>query len=109
MNRRTLTWAGYNVASSVYFGVASAVLLPLYFQKLMAGFGWAIGYFGGATAAALRGFLAESVPPSSGAEARTVCAHCGAEGQTGGPDGDPAAAGGQRRAGAAPRAAPCSA
>lgn len=37
MNRRTLTWAGYDVASSVYFGVAPAVLIPLYFQMLMAG------------------------------------------------------------------------
>jgi len=38
LNRRTLTWAGYDVASSVYFGVAPAVLLPLYFQSLMADF-----------------------------------------------------------------------
>lgn len=38
LNRRSLTWAGYDVASSVYFGIAPAVLLPLYFQKLMAGF-----------------------------------------------------------------------
>jgi MFS transporter, UMF1 family len=37
LNRRTMTWAGYDVASSVYFGVAPAVLLPLYFQKLLAG------------------------------------------------------------------------
>ena len=38
LNRRTLTWAGYDVASSVYFGVAPAVLLPLYFQSMLAGF-----------------------------------------------------------------------
>ncbi|MEI7598330.1 MAG: MFS transporter [Aestuariivirga sp.] len=38
LNRRTLTWAGYDVASSVYFGVAPAVLLPLYFRSLMADF-----------------------------------------------------------------------
>lgn len=36
LNRRTLTWAGYDVASSVYFGVAPAVLLPIYFQQRMA-------------------------------------------------------------------------
>ena len=38
LNRRTLTWAGYDVASSVYFGVAPAVLLPIYFQQQLAGF-----------------------------------------------------------------------
>ena len=38
LNRQTLTWAGYDVASSVYFGVAPTVLLPLYFQGLMADF-----------------------------------------------------------------------
>ncbi|PZF78503.1 hypothetical protein DK847_01435 [Aestuariivirga litoralis] len=36
LDRRTLTWAGYDVASSIYFGVAPAVLLPLYFQQRMA-------------------------------------------------------------------------
>ncbi|WP_421694038.1 MFS transporter [Aestuariivirga sp.] len=38
LNRRTLSWAGYDVASSVYFGLAPAVLLPLYFQHLFSGF-----------------------------------------------------------------------
>ncbi|MEI8180378.1 MFS transporter [Aestuariivirga sp.] len=38
LNRRTAAWAGYDVASSVYFGVAPAVLLPLYFRELMADF-----------------------------------------------------------------------
>lgn len=37
LNRRTLAWAGYDVASSVYFGIAPVVLLPIYFQELLAG------------------------------------------------------------------------
>jgi len=37
LNRKTLSWAGYDVASSVYFGAAPAVLLPLYFLDLLAG------------------------------------------------------------------------
>jgi UMF1 family MFS transporter len=35
-NGRTLAWAGYDIASSAYFGVAPAVLLPMYFEPLMA-------------------------------------------------------------------------
>lgn len=58
LNRRSLTWAGYDVASSVYFGVAPAVLLPLYFQKLMAGFANPTAAWGGLAAAAI---LASSV------------------------------------------------
>lgn len=34
-NGRTISWIGYDVASSVYFGVAPAVLLPIYFQGLL--------------------------------------------------------------------------
>jgi UMF1 family MFS transporter len=58
LNRRSLTWAGYDVASSVYFGVAPAVLLPLYFQKLMAGFANPTAAWGALAAAAI---LASSV------------------------------------------------
>ena len=58
LNRRTLTWAGYDVASSVYFGIAPAVLLPLYFQKLMAGFANPTAAWGALAAAAI---LASSI------------------------------------------------
>ena len=58
LNRRTLTWAGYDVASSVYFGIAPAVLLPLYFQKLMAGFANPTAAWGALAAGAI---LASSV------------------------------------------------
>jgi UMF1 family MFS transporter len=58
LNRRTLTWAGYDVASSVYFGLAPAVLLPLYFQKLMAGFANPTAAWGALAALAI---LASSV------------------------------------------------
>jgi UMF1 family MFS transporter len=58
LNRRTLTWAGYDVASSVYFGVAPAVLLPLYFQSLMADFANPTAAWGGLAAGAI---LASSV------------------------------------------------
>lgn len=34
-NGRTLAWIGYDMASSVYFGVAPSLLLPLYFQGLL--------------------------------------------------------------------------
>jgi UMF1 family MFS transporter len=34
-NGRTMAWASYDIASSVYFGVAPAILLPVYFQSLM--------------------------------------------------------------------------
>ena len=58
LNRRTLTWAGYDVASSVYFGVAPAVLLPLYFQNLMSGFANPTAAWGALAAGAI---LASSV------------------------------------------------
>lgn len=58
LNRRTLTWASYDVASSVYFGVAPAVLLPLYFQQLMADFANPTAAWGGLAAVAL---LASSI------------------------------------------------
>ncbi len=58
LNRRTLTWAGYDVASSVYVGIAPAVLLPLYFQKLMAGFASPTAAWGALAAGAI---LASSV------------------------------------------------
>lgn len=35
---RSLAWSSYDVASSVYFGLAPAVLLPLYFRDLMTDF-----------------------------------------------------------------------
>lgn len=38
LSRRSLAWASYDVASSVYFGVAPAVLLPLYFVERMSDF-----------------------------------------------------------------------
>ena len=53
LNRRTLTWAGYDVASSVYFGVAPAVLLPLYFQQRMADFANPTAAWGALAAAAI--------------------------------------------------------
>lgn len=53
LNRRTLTWAGYDVASSVYFGIAPAVLLPVYFQKLMAGSANPTAAWGGLAAIAI--------------------------------------------------------
>ena len=58
LNRRTLTWSGYDVASSVYFGVAPAVLLPLYFQSLMADFANPTAAWGALAAGAI---LASSV------------------------------------------------
>lgn len=53
LNRRTVTWAGYDVASSVYFGVAPAVLLPLYFQQMMADFANPTAAWGALAAVAL--------------------------------------------------------
>lgn len=50
LNKRTLTWAGFDVASSVYFGIGPALLLPLYFQKLMAGFSNPTAAWGGLAA-----------------------------------------------------------
>ncbi|MFN4143506.1 hypothetical protein, partial [Aestuariivirga sp.] len=38
LTRQTFAWASYDVASSVYFGVAPAVLLPIYFRHLMSGY-----------------------------------------------------------------------
>ena len=58
LNRRTLTWAGYDVASSVYFGVAPAVLLPVYFQQQLAGFANPTAAWGALAAGAI---LASSV------------------------------------------------
>lgn len=58
LSRRTLAWAGYDVASSVYIGVAPAVLLPLYFQKLMSDFGNPTAAWGALAAGAI---LASSV------------------------------------------------
>lgn len=58
LNRRTLTWAGYDVASSVYFGVAPAVLLPVYFQQHLAGFANPTAAWGALAAGAI---LASSV------------------------------------------------
>lgn len=37
LTQRTLAWAGFDVASSVYVGVAPAVISPLYFNQLLAG------------------------------------------------------------------------
>jgi UMF1 family MFS transporter len=37
LNRRALAWAGYDVASSVYVGVAPSVLMPLYVRELAKG------------------------------------------------------------------------
>lgn len=35
LNRRTMTWAGYDVASSVFVGLAPSVLMPLYVKHLV--------------------------------------------------------------------------
>ena len=53
LTRRTLAWAGYDVASSVYIGLAPAVLLPLYFRDLMSGFSNPTGAWGGLAALAV--------------------------------------------------------
>lgn len=53
LNRRTMSWAGYDVASSVYFGVAPTVLLPVYFQELLAGFADPTAAWGALAAAAM--------------------------------------------------------
>lgn len=37
LTERTLAWAGFDVASSVYVGLAPAVISPLYFNQLLAG------------------------------------------------------------------------
>ena len=37
LTRRGLAWAGYDVASSVYAGLAPVLLLPMYFRGLMPG------------------------------------------------------------------------
>jgi UMF1 family MFS transporter len=37
LTKRSLAWAGYDVASSAYVGVAPAVLSPLYFSGLLSG------------------------------------------------------------------------
>lgn len=37
LTKRSLAWAGYDVASSAYIGVAPTVLSPLYFTALLAG------------------------------------------------------------------------
>ena len=37
LTRRSLAWAGYDVASSAYIGVAPVVLSPLYFAGLLSG------------------------------------------------------------------------
>ena len=58
LNRRTLTWSGYDIASSVYFGVAPAVLLPVYFQQQLAGFANPTAAWGALAAGAI---LASSV------------------------------------------------
>ena len=52
-SRQSLTWAGYDVASSVYIGVAPAVLLPIYFQHLLAGFKDPTAAWGGLAALAV--------------------------------------------------------
>lgn len=53
LNRKTLSWAGYDVASSVYFGVAPTVLLPLYFQDLLAGSAYPTAAWGGLASLAI--------------------------------------------------------
>lgn len=37
LTRRTFAWAGYDVASSVYIGLAPTVLLPIYFNGMLKG------------------------------------------------------------------------
>lgn len=37
LTKRSLAWASYDVASSVYIGLAPAVLSPLYFNRLLSG------------------------------------------------------------------------
>lgn len=61
LNKRTLTWAGLDVASSVYFGIGPALLLPLYFQKLMAGFSNPTAAWGGLAAIAILASAAAAV------------------------------------------------
>jgi UMF1 family MFS transporter len=38
LNRQTMAWASYDVANSVYFGIAPTLLLPLYFTGLLDGY-----------------------------------------------------------------------
>lgn len=53
LTRRSLAWASFDVASSVYIGLGPAVLLPLYFRDLMSGFSNPTGAWGGLAALAV--------------------------------------------------------
>jgi MFS transporter, UMF1 family len=53
LNRRTLTWASFDIASSCYFGIAPPVLFPIYFQSQMAGSANATAAWGLAVAASV--------------------------------------------------------
>jgi UMF1 family MFS transporter len=53
LNRRALSWAGYDVATSIYVGVVPSVLAPLYIRELAKGFENPTAVWGGLSAAAV--------------------------------------------------------
>ncbi|WP_395688614.1 MFS transporter [Aestuariivirga sp.] len=53
LNRRSLAWASYDIASSVYVGVAPVLLFPLYFTERLHGFANPTSAWGAVVAAAV--------------------------------------------------------